>query len=68
MWGGRFKRAAAEVTEGFSRSLGFDRRLAPYDIAASAAYARALGRAGVLSRREVTRLSDSLEPWPGCGS
>jgi argininosuccinate lyase len=41
-------------------SIGFDRRLAPYDIEQSKAHARALHRAGVLDVDELQRIEDGL--------
>ena len=45
----------------FFASLAFDRRLAPYDVRGSAAWARALGRAGVLSESEVEQVTRGLD-------
>jgi argininosuccinate lyase len=61
MWGGRFSRPPAQAAEEFSRSLHFDARLALCDIAGSAAHARALGRAGILSTKELKALDGGLE-------
>src|SRR5262249_47967513 len=40
--------------------LSFDRRLWPYDLEGSAAWARALGQAGLLSKEELATLLDGL--------
>ena len=64
MWGGRFSRPPAKAAEEFSRSLHFDSRLALCDIAGSAAHARALNRAGILSAKELAALSKA---WISCG-
>jgi argininosuccinate lyase len=61
MWGGRFEKAPAEVAEKYSRSLYFDKRLAPYDIAVSKAHARALRKAGILSEKDLRSLLRGLE-------
>lgn len=61
MWGGRFSRPPAKAAEEFSHSLRFDSRLALCDIAGSAAHARALRAAGLLSRRELAALARGLE-------
>ena len=45
----------------FFASLAFDRRLAPYDVRGSAAWARALGRAGALSEAEVEQVTRGLD-------
>ncbi len=44
-----------------NRSIGFDRRLAPYDIDQSKAHARALRRTGVLSEEELQRIVAGLD-------
>jgi argininosuccinate lyase len=44
-----------------NRSLGFDRRLARYDIEQSQAHARALTRVGVLTEEEEKRICDGLD-------
>jgi argininosuccinate lyase len=51
-WGGRFKAAPAELMLRFSESVSFDRRLAPFDIAASKAHAAMLAHVGILTARE----------------
>ena len=61
MWGGRFSRPPAKAAEEFSRSLHFDSRLALCDIDGSAAHARALHRAGILSAKELKALGHGLE-------
>ncbi len=45
----------------FLASLSFDRRLASYDVRGSEAWARALGRAGVLTEDEVSAILGGLE-------
>ena len=47
--------------EAFQASIGFDRRLASADIAGSRAYARALSKAGVLTRNELRRIEQGLD-------
>jgi argininosuccinate lyase len=60
-WSGRFSQRADPAAEAFTSSLAFDRRLWPYDLEGSAAWARALGRAGLLRADEVTALLDGLQ-------
>jgi argininosuccinate lyase len=60
MWGGRFSRPPARAAEEFSRSLHFDARLALHDLDGSDAHARALRAAGILSARELGRISAGL--------
>ena len=56
LWGGRFETGPSEVFERFSGSLHFDKRLIHADIRGSQAFARALGRVGILDADEVDRL------------
>src|SRR5438477_10928646 len=57
LWGGRFEEGPSEVFEQFSGSLHFDKRLIGADIRGSQAFARALGRVGILTGEEVDQLS-----------
>jgi argininosuccinate lyase len=61
LWGGRFEKAAGKPLEAFSNSLHFDYRLAQADILGTKAYARALERAGILTRAERTRAHRALD-------
>jgi argininosuccinate lyase len=56
LWGGRFEQGPSETFERFSGSLHFDKRLIFADIRGSQAFARALGRVGILTTGEVSRL------------
>ena len=56
LWGGRFEEGPSEIFEQFSGSLHFDKRLIGADIRGSQAFARALGRVGILQAEEVDRL------------
>jgi argininosuccinate lyase len=60
-WGGRFTGAPHPAAEGFTASLGFDRRLWPYDLEGSRAWARALGQAGLLTPEEQARILAGLD-------
>jgi len=51
-WSGRFSGGADPAAERFTASLGFDRRLAAYDLEGSRAWAQALARAGLLTDAE----------------
>lgn len=61
LWGGRFEKAASKALEAFSFSLRFDYRLAHADVVGTLAYARALERAGILSRTEARRAAKALQ-------
>ncbi|MEO8131047.1 MAG: argininosuccinate lyase [Bryobacteraceae bacterium] len=56
LWGGRFEEGPSEIFERFSGSLHFDKRLIGADIRGSQAFARALGRVGILQAGEVDQL------------
>jgi argininosuccinate lyase len=57
----RFRDPPDPVFRRLNASLGFDRRLAPYDVRQSRAHAGALRSAGVLGEAELAQLTDGLE-------
>ncbi len=59
-WSGRFSQRADPAAEAFTSSLAFDRRLWPYDLQGSAAWARALGRAGLIGQDELAAMLAGL--------
>src|SRR6476469_6022347 len=65
LWGGRFETGPSEVFERFSGSLHFDRRLIDADIRGSQAFARALGRVGILNADEVSQLVAAFDQIGG---
>src|SRR5262249_25785663 len=64
-WSGRFSRGADPGAEAFTASLSFDRRLWPYDLEGSAAWARALRRAGLIGDDELAALVAGLDAVRG---
>ncbi len=60
LWGGRFEKETHALLETFNASIGFDARLYGADIRGSTAYARALGRLGLLTEVEVSALVKGL--------
>ncbi len=60
MWSGRFRQPLDPEFEKWQRSFPYDRRLLPYELAASRAHANALGRAGVLSAEELSEITKGL--------
>jgi argininosuccinate lyase len=60
-WGGRFSAGADPAAEAFTSSLSFDRRLWPHDIRGSAAWARALARAGLIDETERAAIERGLQ-------
>jgi argininosuccinate lyase len=61
MWSGRFRQPLDPEFERWQRSFEFDRRLLRYELEASAAHARALKAAAVLSAEELIRILEGLE-------
>jgi argininosuccinate lyase len=61
MWSGRFRQPLDPEFERWQRSFDFDRRLLSYELAASAAHARALKNAGVLSAEELISILEGLQ-------
>jgi argininosuccinate lyase len=61
LWGGRFESGPSEALARLSVSVQFDWRLAPYDLRASAAHARVLHWAGLLTDIELSRMLAALD-------
>jgi argininosuccinate lyase len=61
LWGGRFSESQDALAAALNNSLAFDYRLGEVDVRASMAWARALGRAGILPGDEVSQIIDGLE-------
>lgn len=61
LWGGRFEGGTAESVAAVSRSIHFDWRLAPYDIAGTKAHIKALHQAGYLNGAEYKKLGQVLD-------
>jgi len=59
-WGGRFKGTTSALVEQFTESISFDSVLAPYDIRASIAHCRMLGRQGIIAQSDVRRIEKAL--------
>ena len=60
-WGGRFTGSPDPAAERFTASLAFDRRLWPYDLEGSRAWARALERARLLTQEELAQILSGLD-------
>ena len=61
MWSGRFRQSLDPEFESWQRSFEFDCRLLECELEASAAHARALAKAGVLSLEELQSVLGGLE-------
>ncbi|TIC81182.1 argininosuccinate lyase [Crenobacter intestini] len=55
-WSGRFSEPVSELVKKYTASVGFDYRLAEFDIEGSLAHAAMLGRAGVLSADDLAAI------------
>jgi argininosuccinate lyase len=60
-WSGRFSEPVDAFVQRFTASVGFDRRLAREDIAASIAHARMLAACGIITRRDARAIERGLE-------
>jgi argininosuccinate lyase len=60
LWGGNYQADPDATFWAFNRSFPFDRRLLAEEIAASRAYARALGRCGAIPTEQAARLDAGL--------
>ena len=65
MWAGRFRSALDPQFEAWQRSLGFDWRLLPQELAASKAHARVIAAAGILSPAELETTLRGLDAIGG---
>jgi argininosuccinate lyase len=61
MWSGRFRQPLSPEFDFWQRSFRFDRRLLEHELAASAAHARALKNAGILTADELISILRGLE-------
>ncbi|MEO7851087.1 MAG: argininosuccinate lyase, partial [Rubrivivax sp.] len=59
-WSGRFSEPVAELVKRFTASVGFDYRLAEWDIAGSLAHARMLHAVGVLSAADLADIERGM--------
>jgi argininosuccinate lyase len=60
MWGGRFEASPAQIMEEINASVGFDKRLAPQDIAGSIAHARMLADRGIITAADAEAIVGGL--------
>jgi argininosuccinate lyase len=59
-WSGRFDEPVSDLVKRFTASVGFDQRLAPYDIAGSLAHARMLAACGVISKGDLADIERGM--------
>ena len=61
MWGGRFESAPDKAFYEFERSLGFDRRLLPFELQLDRAWARGLEKINILTAGEAKQIIGALD-------
>ncbi len=59
-WSGRFAEPFDELTQRYTASVSFDRRLAEHDIAGSLAHARMLSRCGILPAADLEAIERGM--------
>ncbi|MGH7821058.1 MAG: argininosuccinate lyase [Candidatus Binatia bacterium] len=60
LWEGRFAAAPSRIAERYTASLGFDRRLWPFDLRGSEAHCRMLARQRIIPRADAARIVKGL--------
>ncbi len=61
LWGARFQKGTSKVADRFTSSISFDKKLALYDIKASIAHAKMLGKCSIISKSESKEIVYGLE-------
>ncbi|MEP6604975.1 MAG: lyase family protein, partial [Nitrosospira sp.] len=59
-WSGRFNEPVSELVQRYTASVGFDCRLADYDIQGSLAHARMLSDAGIINEADLAAIEHGL--------
>jgi argininosuccinate lyase len=59
-WSGRFREPVDELVKHYTASVGFDQRLAEFDIRGSLAHARMMARVGVLSAADLSDIERGM--------
>ena len=65
MWGGRFDSAPDAIMEEINASIGFDKALAPQDIAGSLAHVAMLADTGIVDRADADAIAAGLQAIRG---
>jgi argininosuccinate lyase len=60
-WSGRFSEPVAELVKKYTASVGFDKRLAEFDITGSLAHAQMLGVQGIITQQDVAAIEGGLD-------
>ncbi len=61
LWGGRFKKRTDPLVEDFTKSIHYDYRLAPYDVAGSIVHVNILKESGLITKKEAGKLITALK-------
>ena len=59
-WSGRFNEPVSELVKRYTASVGFDKRLAAFDIQGSLAHSKVLGAQGIISQDDVAKIAQGL--------
>ena len=65
MWGGRFASGPDAIMEEINASIGFDRKLAPQDIAGSLAHVAMLAKTGIVTAEDAAAITEGLKTIRG---
>jgi argininosuccinate lyase len=60
-WSGRFREPVTDLVQRFTASIGFDKRLAEFDIDGSLAHARMLHAVNILSKEDLAAIEKGME-------
>jgi len=61
LWGSRFAKATSRLTEKFTSSIAFDKKLAKYDVLGSIAHAKMLGKTKIIAEKEAEKIVSGLK-------
>lgn len=60
LWGTRFSKKTSALTDKFTSSISFDKRLAKYDCLGSIAHAKMLGKQGIIPKKDAALIVKGL--------
>lgn len=61
LWGSRFAKATSSLTDKFTSSISFDKKLAKYDCIGSIAHVKMLGKTRIIARKEADKIVAGLK-------
>jgi argininosuccinate lyase len=59
-WSGRFEEPVSKLVQRYTASVGFDQRLAEYDIQGSSAHAQMLADSGIITAKDLAKIEKGL--------